>query len=209
MIVKTASTTRVRRVRTGPERGRKGGLSVPAFNDDGALPAAVLDAALDSIVTIDELGLITEFNAAAERTFGYQRAEVLGKPMVEVLVPEELRSAHKEGFRRYLDTGVAKMIGRRIEIDALRSDGTRFPIELAVAGRGSAPDRTRSSAPGPPGTTLHSTVAARTCRHRRGTCPPSRGPRRPAPVASLALWAPVDYRLGSPADKSLANTKTM
>ena len=106
----------------------EGGL---AYHD--SVRAAVLDAALDCIVTIDHHGLILEFNSAAERTFGYRREEVLGRPMVELLVPVELRAAHTEGFGRYLATGVGKFIGHRIEIEALRSDGTTFPVELAVA----------------------------------------------------------------------------
>ena len=108
-------------------RGRAGAT------DDVAVRAAVLDAALDSIITIDDGGRIKEFNAAAEQMFGYERSEVLGRSMVEVLIPIHLREAHLKGFQRYLDTGVGLILGRRIEIDALRRDGTTFPIELGVA----------------------------------------------------------------------------
>ncbi len=100
---------------------------------DDAVRRAVLDAALDGIVTINEQGLITEFNAAAQVMFGYQRAEVVGKPMVDVLVPPNMRDAHTEGFGRYLATGVGRILGHRIQIHALRRDGSTFPIELAVA----------------------------------------------------------------------------
>ena len=56
---------------------------------------AILETALDSIITIDEAGCVTEFNPAAERTFGFRRAEVLGKPLAELLIPPEQRAAHK------------------------------------------------------------------------------------------------------------------
>src|SRR5262249_48994167 len=72
------------------------------------------------------------FNPAAERTFGYPRRQVLGKPLVELLVPEPLREKHLHGFRRYLETGEGPILGQRIEIDALRAGGGIFPVELAV-----------------------------------------------------------------------------
>lgn len=95
--------------------------------------AAVLDAALDGIVTIDESGAILEFNAAAEGMFGYRSREVLGQRMVDLLVPPEMRGAHNAGFARYLATGVGTIIGHRVEIEALHRDGTVFPVELAIA----------------------------------------------------------------------------
>jgi diguanylate cyclase (GGDEF)-like protein/PAS domain S-box-containing protein len=101
--------------------------------NDAAVRRAVLDAALDGIVTMNEQGLIVEFNAAAEQMFGYRRAEVVGRPMVDVLVPPDMREAHTKGFERYQRTGVGKILGRRIQTDALRRDGTTFPIELALA----------------------------------------------------------------------------
>ncbi len=89
--------------------------------------------ALDCVVTIDEHGLIREFNLMAERTFGYERAAVVGKPMVELLVPPAHRAAHAEGFARHLATGEQRIMGRRIEIQAMRSDGSLFPVELVVS----------------------------------------------------------------------------
>ncbi len=106
--------------------------------DDAALKrsearkAAILDSALDGIVTIDHQGRITEFNPAAERIFGYHRDEVLGERMADVIIPPRLREQHLQGLARYLATGVAKMIGRHIELTAMRADGTEFPVELAI-----------------------------------------------------------------------------
>ena len=97
-----------------------------------ARKAAILDSALDCIVTIDHEGCITEFNPAAERTFGYRRDEVLGQQLADVIIPPALRERHRQGFARYLATGEARVLGRRIEMTAVRADGSEFPTELAI-----------------------------------------------------------------------------
>lgn len=97
-----------------------------------ARKAAILDSALDCIMTIDHQGRITEFNPAAERTFGYTRAEVLGRSLADVVVPPADRAAHRQGLARYLATGEARVLGRRIEMTAIRADGAEFPVELAI-----------------------------------------------------------------------------
>jgi PAS domain S-box-containing protein len=97
-----------------------------------ALHRAVLDCALDCIVTIDGDGCIVEFNPAAERTFGWREEEVVGRAMVDVIVPPHLRGSHREGFARYLRGGEPRILDRRIEVEAIRRDGTVFPVELAI-----------------------------------------------------------------------------
>jgi PAS domain S-box-containing protein len=97
-----------------------------------ALHRAVLDCALDCIVTIDGEGRIVEFNPAAERTFGWAEDEVVGRPMVDVIVPPHLRGPHREGFARYLRGGEPRILDRRVEVHAIRRDGTVFPVELAI-----------------------------------------------------------------------------
>ncbi|MGA7630561.1 MAG: PAS domain S-box protein [Terriglobales bacterium] len=94
--------------------------------------AAIVDSALDCIVTIDHEGCITEFNPAAEHTFGYRRDEVLGKHLADAIIPPSLREKHRQGFARYLATGEARVLGKRIEMTAVRADGSEFPVELAV-----------------------------------------------------------------------------
>ncbi|MGA8491925.1 MAG: PAS domain S-box protein [Terriglobales bacterium] len=94
--------------------------------------AAIVDAALDCIVTIDHEGRITEFNPAAEHTFGYRRDEVLGKHLADTIIPPSLREKHRQGFDRYLATGQARVLGKRIEMTAVRADGSEFPLELAI-----------------------------------------------------------------------------
>jgi PAS domain S-box-containing protein len=98
-----------------------------------ARKAAILESALDCIMTIDHEGCITEFNPAAEHTFGYRRDEVLGMPLANVIIPLSLREKHRRGFAHYLATGEAQVLGKRIETTAVRADGSEFPIELAIS----------------------------------------------------------------------------
>jgi PAS domain S-box-containing protein len=94
---------------------------------------AIVDSALDCILTIDHEGCITEFNPAAERTFGYRRNEVLGMPLANVIIPLSLREKHRQGFAHYLATGEARVLGKRIETTAVRADGSEFPVELTIS----------------------------------------------------------------------------
>ena len=93
---------------------------------------AIVQSSLDCIVTIDHQGKIREFNPAAEVVFGYPRAKVLGMELAEVIIPPSLRERHRQGMTRYLATGEARVMGKRIEIVAIRSDGSEFPVELAI-----------------------------------------------------------------------------
>jgi PAS domain S-box-containing protein len=93
---------------------------------------SILDAALEAVVGMDAQGVVIEWNPQAEATFGYSRAEALGKRVADLIVPPEQREAHRAGIDRYLETGVGPMLNRRVEVEALRKDGTRFPLELAI-----------------------------------------------------------------------------
>ncbi|MGE5504076.1 MAG: PAS domain S-box protein, partial [Actinomycetota bacterium] len=92
---------------------------------------AILEAAVDGIITIDETGIIHSANAAAERIFGYRTAELIGRN-VSMLMPEPDRSGHDGYLRNYLDTGRPRIIGIGREVVGLRKDGTTFPMDLAV-----------------------------------------------------------------------------
>ncbi len=94
---------------------------------------AIVEVAFDCIITIDTQGFVTEFNPAAERTFKYTRADVLGRELAVLIVPPSLRQAHREGLARFLATGQGPLIGRLIEITAMRADGTKFPVELTIS----------------------------------------------------------------------------
>ena len=103
-----------------------------ALKNSEARTKAIVHSSLDCIVTIDHEGKILDFNPAAEKVFGYARAEVLGRELAQVIIPPSLRERHRHGMMRYLTTGEARVIGKRIEIVAIRSDGREFPVELAI-----------------------------------------------------------------------------
>ncbi len=102
------------------------------LRESEARSSAIVETAHDCIITIDHEGRITEFNPAAERTFGYSRTEALGQRMVELIVPPSFREGHSKGFAHHLATGEGAVIGKRIEITAVRADGTEIPVELTV-----------------------------------------------------------------------------
>ncbi len=103
-----------------------------ALREQIAFRAAITENALDCVITIDQNGEILDFNPAAEKTFGFNCDEVIGQQLSTTIIPERFREAHDNGMRRYLETGEAKVLGRRIEIVGLRADGTEIPVELAV-----------------------------------------------------------------------------
>ena len=123
------------------------GQAVERRRDADALRAkearhrAMLDAALDCVVTMNHEGRVVDFNPAAERCFGYRAAEVAGREMAEVIIPPELRDRHRRGLARYLASEEPVLLDRRLEITGMRADGTTFPVELTI---------TRIDVPGPP-----------------------------------------------------------
>ncbi len=103
-----------------------------AVRENEARLRATLDAALDAVITMDGEGRVVAFNAAAERIFGYSAEEATGREMAELIVPPALRERHRNGLARYVQTGVSKILGQRIEITGMRADGSEFPVELTI-----------------------------------------------------------------------------
>ena len=93
----------------------------------------VMNTSLDSIIGMDARGCITEWSRQAETTFGWSFAEVQGQALHDFIIPERYREAHQKGLANYLATGRGSVLGKRIEIFALRRDGTEFPVELAIS----------------------------------------------------------------------------
>jgi PAS domain S-box-containing protein len=102
---------------------------------------AMLEAALDAVVTMDHRGGILGWNHAAETTFGYRADEAVGCAMADLIVPPALRAAHRKGLARFLETEHALVLDRRLELRGLHKNGTEFPVELTI---------TRIGLPGPP-----------------------------------------------------------
>jgi len=93
---------------------------------------AVAQTALDAIVAMDPNGRIVDFNPAAERMFGYTRDAVVGRDMADTIIPPEIRTAHRAGLARLRTTGQSQILERRLELSALRGDGSVFPVELTI-----------------------------------------------------------------------------
>jgi PAS domain S-box-containing protein len=102
-----------------------------------ARKSAILDTALDCIITMDHDGRVAEFNPAAERTFGHRRERVIGRELADLIIPPSLRERHQRGMAHYLATDEGPVLGKRLELPALRADGW----EVAI---------TRISTDGPP-----------------------------------------------------------
>jgi PAS domain S-box-containing protein len=95
--------------------------------------AAILQSALDCIISFDLDGKIVEFNPAAERVFGIRQQDALGRDVVEIIIPEMLRESHRRGIALYTATIGSGGAGHRVELTAMHSSGREFPIEAAVS----------------------------------------------------------------------------
>ena len=123
---------------TPPESAISGGDS----DGDGAAPegvagrlsdSTIFNSAHDAFVAMDSSGEITAWNPAAEATFGWTVGEAIGRTVAETIIPDELRQAHEQGMKRFLETGEQRVLDKRIEMEAVHRDGHRFPIEMTIS----------------------------------------------------------------------------
>src|SRR3954465_3520328 len=105
---------------------------LPSQFSHGGLDRALLESALDCIISMDAEGRVIEFNPAAERVFGYSREHAIGRELASLIIPESMRDRHRAGLRHFLETGEGPLIGRRLEVKALRADGNEILVELAI-----------------------------------------------------------------------------
>jgi two-component system sensor histidine kinase/response regulator len=103
-----------------------------ALKESEARIQAVIDAAMDCIVTMDADGKIIQFNRAAVNTFGYAAAEVMGEELGSLFLPPEVSERQKRNFEIYQEGGAASMLGKRVETSAYRKDGSEFTAEMAT-----------------------------------------------------------------------------
>ncbi|MEZ0373430.1 MAG: CHASE3 domain-containing protein, partial [Candidatus Sericytochromatia bacterium] len=102
------------------------------LRESEARKSAILETALDCIIGIDQDNRVIEWNPAAEATFGYSREEAMGRWLPELVVPPAQRQEQLEGISRYMAVLQNRVLGQRIEVTSMRSDGSEFPAELAV-----------------------------------------------------------------------------
>jgi PAS domain S-box-containing protein len=93
---------------------------------------AMLEAALDAVVSMDAHGRVIGWNHAAEAIFGYQAREATGREMAELIVPPRLRDRHRRGLARFLESRRGVVLDRRLELTGMRRDGSEFPVELTI-----------------------------------------------------------------------------
>ena len=93
----------------------------------------ILDWAPNAVISMDESGTVTYWNPRAEEMFGVAREDALGRTVAELIVPERIRGAHSAALDRFLANGTGPLIGRKVELDALRSDGSELPVELTLS----------------------------------------------------------------------------
>src|SRR5205814_2417343 len=91
---------------------------------------SVAQSATDALVTADEHGHIVFWNRAAERMFGHSSAQAVGTPL-SLIVPPRHQAAHDQGLRRVLDGGPHRVLGRTVELEAIRADGSELPVGLS------------------------------------------------------------------------------
>jgi len=92
----------------------------------------IIDTALDAVITMDVQGAITSWNKQAEVVFGWSNSEAIGEHLSEMIIPERQRAAHERGLRHFLDTGEGPVLRRRIQVTAIRRNGSEFPAELEI-----------------------------------------------------------------------------
>ena len=93
---------------------------------------AIVQTALDAIITMDHQGKIVDFNPAAENIFGYRSFVAIGQPLVELLFPARLRPGQDQVWTPYLISGEGPLLGKRVELPAVHADGHEFPAELSI-----------------------------------------------------------------------------
>lgn len=104
----------------------------PALEASAARLRAILEAALDAVITMDAAGRIVDWNPRAEAIFGWSRQEAVGRTVAETVIPPRFREAHRRGLERFLVSGESSLINGRIEIEALGRDGHEFPVEISI-----------------------------------------------------------------------------
>jgi PAS domain S-box-containing protein len=124
------------RVPIGADLAENGGLTDTTALEHAsaeARSAAYLAAALDCVIMADSSGRVVDFNPAAERTFGYTREQAVGRPIADLIVPPALRDLHRRAYARFVTSGEATLLGRRLELTGMRADGSEFPVELTLS----------------------------------------------------------------------------
>jgi len=103
-----------------------------ALRESEAKFRSVMESAIDAIISADDKGKIRSWNSAATALFGFTEDEMIARP-IDLIIPERFRKSHQEGIHRVSSGGQSNVIGKTVELAAIRKDGTEFPVELSLA----------------------------------------------------------------------------
>ncbi|MCG7984629.1 hypothetical protein A3194_12745 [Candidatus Thiodiazotropha endoloripes] len=126
----TASKEAAEKLRASEAQYREANIKL---RESEAFKSAIMDNALPAVITIDENGLVVEFNPSAVEIFGYTKKQAIGSDLADLIIPNNLRQAHRKGLKRYIETGKSNALGKRMELSALRSDGSEIPLEMSIS----------------------------------------------------------------------------
>ena len=115
-----------------PRHDGKRWLAQETLRESEQLARGIIDTALDAFVQMDEGGTVSDWNSQAEKIFGWPQVEALGRNLGELIIPRCHRAAHNSGLRRFLLTGEGPILGRRVQIEARRRDGSEIKVELSI-----------------------------------------------------------------------------
>lgn len=104
-----------------------------ALDEQERISTAIIKTSIDAIMVVDEAGVLLDLNPAAMTTFGYSRAAAVGRPIADLIIPRAARGAHAAGMARYTESGISRVLDQRLTVDAMKSDGSIFPIELTIS----------------------------------------------------------------------------
>lgn len=104
-----------------------------ALDEQERVSTAIIKTSIDAIMVVDEEGVLIDLNPAAMTTFGYSRAAAIGRPIADLIIPPASRGAHAAGMARYTATGISRVLDQRLTVDAMKANGTIFPIELTIS----------------------------------------------------------------------------
>ena len=94
---------------------------------------SVIENANDAYIGLDQAGIVTTWNRAAEQTFGYSAAEAIGESLDDLIIPAAMAGAHRNGMQRYVTSGVSTVLGKRLELPAVRKDGSALIVEVRIS----------------------------------------------------------------------------
>lgn len=103
-----------------------------ALKDSEETRRLIMNSAMDAIVCINMEGLVTVWTPQAETIFGWKADQVMGQSLTDTIIPEKYRDAHRNGLKRYLETGVGRVLNRLLDLTAVKINGEEFPIEMSI-----------------------------------------------------------------------------